>query len=117
MDIEKALDIIEKWNFFYGQRAGRELWGDKPTEVQNQDIEDLKRDLDYIRQFVEELQQYRQVGTVEECRTDVERKTPIPVLINGGFYKCPSCGSGRSVKHRYNYCPKCGQAIDFVCKT
>lgn len=62
---------------------------------------------------LEELQQYRQVGTVEERRTDRKRNTPIPAMINGGVYKCPSCGSGRSVKHRYNFCPKCGQAIDW----
>ncbi len=117
MDIQKALDIIEKWNFFYGQRVVRELWGDNPTDVQNQDIKDFNRDLGYIKQFMEELQQYRKVGTVERCMVAVKRITPLPAMISGGVYKCPSCGSGRSVKHRYNYCPKCGQAIDFVCKT
>ena len=36
--IIEALDILEKMDFFQGQRAGRELWYDKPIEVQEQDI-------------------------------------------------------------------------------
>ena len=50
--IEKALDILEKWEFFYGQRAGRELWSDKPKEVQDKDIEDFVRDLEIVRAAV-----------------------------------------------------------------
>lgn len=30
-----VLEILDKLEFFYGQRAGRELWADKPMEVQN----------------------------------------------------------------------------------
>ena len=50
--IEKALDILEKWEFFYGQRAGRELWSIKPKEVQDKDIEDFVRDLEIVRAAV-----------------------------------------------------------------
>ncbi|WP_162610595.1 hypothetical protein [Blautia sp. An249] len=48
-DINKALDILDKWQFFYGQRAGRELWNDKSKEVQEQDIADFNRDIEYLR--------------------------------------------------------------------
>ena len=41
---EKAIDIIEKFDFFQGQRAGRELWADKPTEVQEEDLKNFQRD-------------------------------------------------------------------------
>lgn len=37
----QANDILEKLSFFYGQRAGRELWNDKPKEIQDEDIEFL----------------------------------------------------------------------------
>lgn len=47
--LEKANDILDKWKFFYGQRAGRELWNDKPKEVQEQDIADFNRDIEYLR--------------------------------------------------------------------
>ena len=48
-NILKCLDILNKWEFFQGQRAGRELWSDKPREVQDKDIEDFNRDLEFIR--------------------------------------------------------------------
>lgn len=48
-DKDKALEILDKWQFFYGQRAGRELWSDKPEEVQNKDIEDFNRDIEFLR--------------------------------------------------------------------
>lgn len=50
MTIERAIDILDKWEFFYGQRAGRELWADKPTEVQNEDIANFCRDLKLVRE-------------------------------------------------------------------
>ncbi len=47
--IEQAEDILSKWEFFYGQRAGRELWAEKPKEVQDQDIADFNRDIEIVR--------------------------------------------------------------------
>ena len=47
--IEKALDILEKFKFFQGQRAGRELWNDKPKEIQDQDIKDFVDNVDYVK--------------------------------------------------------------------
>lgn len=49
---DKANDILDKWDFFLGQRAGRELWNDKPKEVQDKDIEDFVRDLEIVRAAV-----------------------------------------------------------------
>ena len=53
MKIERAIDILDKWEFFYGQRAGRELWADKPTAVQNEDIANFCRDLGLVREALE----------------------------------------------------------------
>lgn len=53
-DLEEILDILEKWDFFYGQRSGRELWNDKPRELQDKDINTFKRDLDKITKFIKE---------------------------------------------------------------
>ena len=36
-EIEKVIDGLERL-WFFNQRAGRELWADKPKEVQEQDI-------------------------------------------------------------------------------
>ena len=50
--LEEILDILEKWEFFYGQRAGRELLVDKPREIQDIDIEKFRCDLDKVKEFV-----------------------------------------------------------------
>ena len=48
----KVLDILARWDFFYGQRAGREIWADKPREVQDQDIADFNQDLRTVMEWV-----------------------------------------------------------------
>lgn len=55
---EKAIDILDRWEFFFGQRAGRELWGIKTKKVQDKDIEEFNRDLLTIRECVEKLEKY-----------------------------------------------------------
>lgn len=50
---EKVFDILNKFEFFQGQRAGRELWNDKPKEVQDKDIADFIKDINYIRSYLQ----------------------------------------------------------------
>lgn len=51
-DIIKAFDILDKFEFFGGQRAGRELWFNKPADIQNKDIGGFLRDLDFLKTFI-----------------------------------------------------------------
>ena len=55
-DITKALQILEKFEFFGGQRAGRELWNDKPIDVQNKDIEDFVKDIAFLKNLINRLE-------------------------------------------------------------
>ena len=48
-NIFKCLEILDKFQFFQGQRAGRELWNDKPTEIQDEDIKNFNKDIEFIR--------------------------------------------------------------------
>lgn len=48
----KIKDILDKWGMFLGQRAGRELWSEKPIEIQDKDIEDFNMDLEFIRKSI-----------------------------------------------------------------
>lgn len=48
-NISKCLEILDKFQFFQGQRAGRELWNDKPTEIQDEDVKNFNRDIEFIR--------------------------------------------------------------------
>lgn len=51
---EKVFDILNKFEFFQGQRAGRELWSNKPKEVQDKDIADFIKDINYIRSYLQD---------------------------------------------------------------
>ena len=68
---------------------------------------------------LEEVQKYREIGTVEECREAVEKqkaKRPKNINYNYSYFKCPNCGeaiySTDFGSHRY--CLNCGQAIDWT---
>lgn len=62
---------------------------------------------------LEEVQKYREIGTVEECREAVAKQKPKRAVLrndNGKLRKsCPVCGCFYSPLSRS--CPKCGQAI------
>lgn len=72
---------------------------------------------------LEEIQQHREIGTVEECREAVEKqkaKKPIPINYQDyadkidnaeffeGSYFCPNCGT---VLRSGSYCNRCGQKL------
>jgi hypothetical protein len=54
-NISKCLEILDKFQFFQGQRAGRELWNDKPTEVQDEDIRNFNKDIEFIRNVLKSV--------------------------------------------------------------
>ena len=72
---------------------------------------------------LEEIQQYREIGTVEECREAVEKQKPKePAVLkqqHSDSYNCPKCGINLILKcgtdwfggQHYKSCPNCGQAI------
>ena len=73
---------------------------------------------------LKEVQQYREIGTVEECREAVGKQTQKKCAIDScpdhTHYKCPSCGQIELsiYKHGFprlgritKYCENCGQAL------
>lgn len=81
--------------------------------------------LDVAIKALEEVQQYRQIGTVEECREAVEKQTArkgIREKIKKGYnrgmhhYYCPVCYEKGDLRNKYNvglYCSDCGQKLDW----
>lgn len=72
---------------------------------------------------LKQIQQYREIGTVEECREAVEKQNPKKCVNDfcpdHTHYKCPSCGKIQKTKYGdsefgciLNYCSNCGQALD-----
>lgn len=72
---------------------------------------------------IEEIEEYRKIGTVKECRVAMEKQKPKKPDYEGDGYDdkgeliydtwiCPNCGKKYEVDYdEYDYCPKCGQAI------
>lgn len=98
----KDLDII-RFNPHWDELVKEEYW---------QEL------MDMAIQALEEVQQYRAIGTVEECRAAVEKqKTRKPhknVEKFGGVW----CACGKYLGKGYfvdkpTYCSDCGQKIDW----
>lgn len=89
---------------------------------------DCKDIATYAIEALKEVQQYREIGTVEECREAVEKQRPKEAEIgtytiqtmsesfNKNVYECPVCGNyicdiDDEIPY---YCNYCGQAIKQV---
>lgn len=84
-------DILDKWSFFFGQRAGRELWSEKPKEIQDKDISDFNRDMKIVRDAVNKL---------------VSNKSQVLYLCDGRA--CEYCGNDlchltNKIEHAKNF--------------
>ena len=92
---------------------------------------DVNEALEIAKQALEEIQQYRAIGTVEECREAVEKQKPQkpkdslkidPVIDENGAYVdadttvyllCPNCREMVGIEDNCDrFCHECGQAID-----
>lgn len=106
MKPEEAIEIIESAKQFYKPKI--------VSEAFETAISALK-----------EVQQYREIGTVEECREAVEKQKPKnprlnykPKFFGKATYTCHRCGNCRleefaNERQRNNYCWDCGQKLDW----
>ena len=76
-DVLIALEVLDKLSFFGGQRAGRELWSDKPREVQDEDIANFNRDIEYLKDIIRKhmndgwIPVDERMPTQEECKDNL----------------------------------------------
>lgn len=126
MTVEEAIEILEE--------LASELWRDKYKMAMKTAIKALEeiqlykenklclvQEDAYSRQCCE-LDAYKEIGTVEECREAVERqkpKKPKEILRHRGGFKmhhCPNCDTHYQTDNRYtikdNYCPVCRKLLD-----
>lgn len=73
-------------------------------------------DMEIAINALEEIQQYRAIGTVEECRMAKERLIPKKSIIGKvfktmGYYQCPIC-RGLLMRNE-KFCNDCGQRIEW----
>lgn len=75
-----------------------------------------KQALSKAIETLQEIQQYRAIGTVDECWEARERQRankPIKgrVFKSLGYYQCPICGGLLMLNEKF--CSECGQFIDW----
>ena len=68
-------------------------------------------------QALRDIQQYREVGTVDECREANGKQMPKKVKEDGYFgfidYVCPTCGHDAGSSGT-KYCKNCGQKLRWL---
>lgn len=89
----------------------------QPCDIICKDGADCNDCRSYHRQLVEwleELKQYRAIGTPEKCRAAVEKQAEKKVLHNekAKRYFCPICERKCNYMHSL-YCSGCGQKLDW----
>lgn len=78
----------------------------------------LRDAVDVAIQALEEVQKYREIGSIEECRASREKqkipKKPIYIANLGctALWLCPVC-ERRIVRSDLKYCHQCGQKLDW----
>lgn len=96
--------------------------------IQNNERKNEIQGYEMAIKALEEVQQYRQIGTVEECRNAVEKikqkrvtekyKSGSPEDIEAYgedaiFATCPTCGQLQNILWNSSNCGECGQALDW----
>ena len=119
MTENEAIDIIhdkiETCEFYFAENDRYPKW------CEYEFLESLGAAISSLK----EIQQYREIGTVEECREATEKqkaKKPIPInykeyidkVSNAEFledaYWCPSC---KTYLRSGRYCNGCGQKLNW----
>ena len=84
----------------------------------------LAKKHDTIGKVIESCVEYEAIGTVEECREAREKQqSKSPDVWGDGYsdgemvydmYDCPGCGESYEIEGgKYNFCPNCGQALNW----
>lgn len=76
---------------------------------------ELQNAVDIAIKALEEIKQYRAIGTIEEFKALKEKNTPKELAEHNfqdevHHYLCPSCRN--IVSCTQNYCEECGQALE-----
>lgn len=100
---DNLIDNLEQLRFF-NQRAGRELWGDKPQKLQNEDIDNADAILDMTISELKDRYIGEWIEVVTERFPNGEKRM--------WHYECSVCSTGEPPcpinKEHWDFCPNCG---------
>jgi len=98
---EQAIETLQRFDFFQGQRAGRELWADKPFEVQEKDIEDFSEACRLLVEYISNTAEQKWIPVTErlperECIaiSMLKGQPCYKEQIIGWVFKSPNCKTG-----------------------
>lgn len=102
----KALEEVQRWHTSVINPNIKNEFANTSTQIcHNCDHKD-----EYIEELEAEVEEYRAIGTPEECRVAVEKQTAKRPRIMGNAMICPSCP--RCFKSDNSaYCQSCGQKL------
>ena len=125
MTEQEAKDVLEAYmkcekrknNLVYEEKCNNdcdncELCYEKGT------VGEHKEAVEMAIKALEEIKQYRTIGTPDECRAAVEKqKERKPIKYDKMAlwdYACPKCGEPLiKTNYEYKYCDMCGQKLDW----
>ena len=125
MDYQQAIETIQYASAFNSENSHLTKALDVSVSAMQelQMYKDAKLCLipeDVFSKQCEEVDAYREIGTLEEVKDAMERqqaKKPNNVEAEGyrytKTYRCPTCGGNFSGTGIANYCYHCGQKLDW----
>ena len=97
LDVEKSeiLYTLDKMQFFLGQRAGRELWNDKPEDVQEKDLENFNRDIEKIKEYLWNVKPVKRGEWIAQDEGLTKFMCSVCKSKNHGGHEkfCPECSA------------------------
>lgn len=118
MDYKEAIEEAEIQIYMYESM----ILYNKDFEPKN-DNSNYERKMDFLKTVIsamQELMEYKQLGTLEEVREAVE-KQKVDKVIESDYmgssevwYRCPNC-KGDLTHIRGFFCPYCGKRLDWRC--
>lgn len=69
----EALDTLDRLEFFQGQRAGRELWFEKNSQLQDIDIACFVRDISNLREYIQTASVAPRAEVAREIFNDIAK--------------------------------------------
>lgn len=106
MDYQEAIEVLNNHERYVGVKYVNGVEEAYVTPY-------FEKALDTAISAMQELQEYRRLGTLEKVRDAVEKQKRKKPCASNRCYVCPRCGLVTSLRIKHNYCDACGQHIDW----
>ena len=74
--MDEVMDILNKWEIFFGQRSGRQIWAAKSLWAQEEDIKNFNRDLKKVKE---------EILTLRNSVNELPNRRPFAVIKYKGL--------------------------------